>query len=464
MIAPVTGLPDLLVILTFLRILLTPSLNVSSVHYNTVLVFVDLENTYADSIIETVNLVVPNIPVMIRSFEEGSNRTAVKVKQDDQPKNLNLFVVHSASELQRLQRVQRSLYISDQRLVLLTSMQDDEQLLLSNIRRYLAPMMVFVVLRPNGDLFWIRLLQTEHIVQYQLNLTSIESIREVMHSIHTWQEKDVPHWNAIIFIQYYAPYSLMAPIYDANNQFMATELVGPDPLMAYDVARQLNATALICTDMAREQPDYENIFRYRNSIKDAYVRLLVRMKYLKHVALKRLAYDYDYRSPYADLYVTSKMVENRQQRIASHDKVECYPHSIDCLCVVVPQSKRRQIFLLEIIKHPSLWAILITFGVFVILRRAVTDEPVPDLILTTMGFLLAQHYHRQQVRPSECLWLVFMLVFALFSTTILSSMLYVSLVHFHYEPEIDTVEQLAASGLNILINENSTEDSWDFSK
>lgn len=52
-----------------------------------------------------------------------------------------------------------------------------------------------------------------------------------------------------------------------------------------------------------------------------------------------------------------------------------------------------------------------------------------------------------------------MLAFALFSTIIMASMLFVSLVNYKYQPEIDTVEQLAKSGLPILV-----EDNYDLTK
>lgn len=164
------------------------------------------------------------------------------------------------------------------------------------------------------------------------------------------------------------------------------------------------------------------------------------------------------------MYITSNIMQINKQDAAASETVDCYPHNFDCLSVLVPRTNRHELFLKEIAKRKSVWAILITFGMFVVLRSIVTGDNLIISNHSTLAILLAQHFWRKrQMRPSECLWMMLMMVFALFLTTILSSLFFVSLVNYKYVPQIDTIDQLAESGLTILVNDEG-EDIWDFSK
>lgn len=84
--------------------------------------------------------------------------------------------------------------------------------------------------------------------------------------------------------------------------------------------------------------------------------------------------------------------------------------------------------------------------------------------MVTVGLFLVQNFENIRMKPSEHLWTVFMMVFGFFSTTILSSMLFASLVDNRVVAEIDTLEQLAESGLTVYVCDPTHEDTWDFSK
>lgn len=148
----------------------------------------------------------------------------------------------------------------------------------------------------------------------------------------------------------------------------------------------------------------------------------------------------------------------------SNDLVYCYPHGFDCLSIVVPRSKQHEFFLHRIVGHKFTWAVMLTLLAFVFFRFCITGEQWSTAILVTVAFFFVQNFRNNKMKPSEHLWTAFMIVFGFFSITIMSTMLYASLINNKAVAEIDTIEQLAASGLPVYVSDPSHEDTWDFSK
>lgn len=146
------------------------------------------------------------------------------------------------------------------------------------------------------------------------------------------------------------------------------------------------------------------------------------------------------------------------------EPVDTYPHGYDCLSIIVPRSKKRELFFMQIVTHKFTWAVLLTLLAFWFFRFVITGERWSEAAMVTIGLFLVQHFEQVKMKPSEHLWTVFMIVFGFFSITILSTMLFASLVNIRVVEEIDTLEQLAASGLNVYVNLPTHEDTWDFSK
>lgn len=146
------------------------------------------------------------------------------------------------------------------------------------------------------------------------------------------------------------------------------------------------------------------------------------------------------------------------------DPVNCYPHGFDCLCIVVPRSKKHELFLRRIVTHKFTWAVLLTLLAFVICRFCITHERCSRVVMVTIGLFLVQRFKNIKMKPSEHIWTLFMIVFGFISTTVLSTMFFASLVNVRPAFEIDNLEQLAASGLTVLVSDPSYEDTWDFSR
>lgn len=166
----------------------------------------------------------------------------------------------------------------------------------------------------------------------------------------------------------------------------------------------------------------------------------------------------------ADLYIRSSIMDIQDRTSKSSKLVYLYPHGADCLSVIVPRSQQHKLFLVEFARSHAIWAIGISFLLFTVVRCAITGEGLFPSFIGTLATLLAQNFRLLQQTRSKYLWMVFVLIFAIISTNILSSILYLSLVNFEYTSEIDTMEQLDASGLTILVEDARSDDNWNFGK
>lgn len=131
-----------------------------------------------------------------------------------------------------------------------------------------------------------------------------------------------------------------------------------------------------------------------------------------------------------------------------------YPHGVDCLSVLVPVLKQRDIFIFKVARYNATTLIIVTFLMIVVARVLIQRAPIsnwfPELLIT-FGICLAQRNIKSPKSSHEFCWIVSVLLFAFAAVAMLSTILYQSLVLNQYLPEIDTIEQLAASDLNIFM-------------
>lgn len=138
-----------------------------------------------------------------------------------------------------------------------------------------------------------------------------------------------------------------------------------------------------------------------------------------------------------------------------------YPHGTDCLSVLVPKSKQKNSFMFKVVRYDATLVIFITYLLFSILRIFMKCSPLSEWFLEffkTLGFCLAQQKPRKLKSRRDYMWFSGVLVFSYLVVVLLSSILYQSLVMNQFEPEIDTVEQLAKSNLKIVVPEG--EHIW----
>lgn len=155
------------------------------------------------------------------------------------------------------------------------------------------------------------------------------------------------------------------------------------------------------------------------------------------------------------MYISSSIV--KPYSLNRSKLINCYPHGFDCLSIIVPRSIYQVSIFKQLICHVFTLAVLLVFGVFVLFRFIIFKEKWSHACMATLSMFFVQHFDRVQMKLSERILTLSMLVFILFSTTVLSSMLFKSLFKDPVMEEIDNLDELAASGLTVCVNEPSEE-------
>lgn len=150
--------------------------------------------------------------------------------------------------------------------------------------------------------------------------------------------------------------------------------------------------------------------------------------------------------------------------VANGPYVNLYPHSYDCLALLVPISKVRQPLLLSFLQKPSTAPMLVVLAVLLVYRALRRLEPLGVAAMLTFGAFLAQLNVPAARRASDAMWTLSVLLSAIFAAIIMSGTMFESLVNVKYVPEIDTFEQLIASGLGIYAKNTGLDDHYVFSR
>lgn len=258
--------------------------------YHTAIVYSDPDSIYTDELIRIINS-ESEIPTKICTYKDGALQPAAH--QYNSQLDLNIFAVNHPDELSQFKLIQHSLLYSDHRLVLVMSSEGTDQQLLDNIRWHLSHFKMFVFFRPNCELWLYRYIKSETIVRYQMNLTDTKSVLKTIHSIYNWRSMDLSHWSPILFVHYTPPFSMVVPNFNGDGKYIAAELMGPDPMIAYDIAKQLNATARIVTDLDTVSIGYDWYFG-DNAKESSFADYLYVVKYYDRVALDLPPLDYNW--------------------------------------------------------------------------------------------------------------------------------------------------------------------------
>lgn len=157
----------------------------------------------------------------------------------------------------------------------------------------------------------------------------------------------------------------------------------------------------------------------------------------------------------ADIDMTSSIMEIVDSNVQSQSEY-LYPHGVDCMSILVPSLRRKTTFLLKVFHgNTNIFILIFVTFLFFVMSRIFFEYTAPSdwfsEFLVTLGIFLAQNFIKSPKSKREYIWIFGVLIFAYISIVLLSSILYQSLVVNQYGPEIDTLEQLANSDLNIVL-------------
>lgn len=142
---------------------------------------------------------------------------------------------------------------------------------------------------------------------------------------------------------------------------------------------------------------------------------------------------------------------------AQQQRIFLYPHTFDCLSVLVPVMWSRQSFVSVFVRQSIVSVIAVVLVLLAVLRIAARLEHIGRAILLTLGLFLTQQRMPPLRGCATYAWISCMLLCSLYASCILSSAIYTIVMTAEYEPEIDTFDQLSISGLPIYVSENSLE-------
>lgn len=150
---------------------------------------------------------------------------------------------------------------------------------------------------------------------------------------------------------------------------------------------------------------------------------------------------------------------------AAHDLEHLYPHTTDCITIVVPISTVRVSFLDVLLQQMVTQAMVLALVLMVVIRLlgAPRSRSIGATVILTFGICMAmQRLPPAQPHLSDKLWSACMLLITFFAAVFLSGTIYTIVMTTKCLPEIDTLDQLLASGLPVVINQLGHDDYYKF--
>lgn len=132
-----------------------------------------------------------------------------------------------------------------------------------------------------------------------------------------------------------------------------------------------------------------------------------------------------------------------------------YPHNRECLAIIVPTTSTPiNSFVLKFIHSNVLKVIAAIFGILFVARIALLRSSYQiwfsDYFIT-MSIILQQNFVRQPKLMVEKIWIILILFFTIVTTVLLGGSIYKTLIVPQFVPNIDTLDELMASNLSILL-------------
>lgn len=266
----------------YLRVLLQqPAPGVQSTLYQTTIIFYDRTLAPFDAIVDTLHSV--GLPTRIYPFETDYHPAVLRQHTQMQ---LYMFLYASEERLNLTELVFGRLQAVAHRLVYVQDASDSVDRLEELAEHHLNVLQRYLLVRSDGVVLWRR----NHVIRMQVDLFDVPEVKALMQRVYAASVNDLAAWTATVFVHYYPPFSMLSPMYDEHEQL---ELIGTDTLMAYDIARSLNATVRMCTDVQQVDASFRKWFSPEAAV-SPYGKDLGARLFSKRVVLQRPADEFDF--------------------------------------------------------------------------------------------------------------------------------------------------------------------------
>lgn len=144
-----------------------------------------------------------------------------------------------------------------------------------------------------------------------------------------------------------------------------------------------------------------------------------------------------------------------------------YPHYKECLRFVVPHIKNEKQFAEKLANHSIVQSVCLSILLMFISKIILHGSCRLHNFTHTFNVILAELFGQKRPKAStkvwEKMWNVQLLTIAIFSTALLSAISYETLVSVKYVKQIDTLDDLIESNLEIFVEKFRSKDvyAWE---
>lgn len=160
----------------------------------------------------------------------------------------------------------------------------------------------------------------------------------------------------------------------------------------------------------------------------------------------------------ADLFISARPLKGNNIELTEF----IYPHTTECLKIVVPRIKTEQRFIVKLAQNSIVQSIGLTMALMfiskIILNHSYRVHDWTITFFSILAVLFGQKRQKVSKKSWETIWNGQLNLLVIFSTAALSAISYQSLVSVKYVNQIDTLQDLIKSNLKIFVEKSRATD------
>lgn len=259
----VTGLLHHLALVSFIDILIIDNQQSHQYYYRTVLLYIDSNDPIVYDISDQITqTLLPTVPVILCDCNQ-MQQTFTRSYSDQ---NLNIILLNNRSSITKINKISNNLYVSDENIIVLVNDSDASLPYSLDFLHAVDFLHRFVLIGPDSVMvaFWLYR-RTFDIQAYTVDMFNRDSVISHFQKVYDHGLVSLNGTQIRVFMSYSPPWSLVCPT-DSTLRFY--KYLGPDALATEFILFHLNATIVMTTDLAIEEPNYARWFtlRGRNNI------------------------------------------------------------------------------------------------------------------------------------------------------------------------------------------------------
>lgn len=171
--------------------------------------------------------------------------------------NLNIILFTNQSSIDYMKNIRRNIYGNEHKLVILVNEENSQ--FSPNFTQSLLILNRFMLLRYKQDeLIDFRPHESlNNILAHPIDMLNTNAVNSAIDIVYGRRLINLSGRSLKVFINFAPKWGMIIPIDESNKNFV---LQGPDILVTDLIIPHLNATAIITTDVAQEDPNFHNWF------------------------------------------------------------------------------------------------------------------------------------------------------------------------------------------------------------